>query len=231
MIAVTEHAETVRSAEQIAVDLNKAMQCSATEVRTYRCGILPASTCQRLMGKVIEPLVRAVLVVFGPLFVVGYLVGASHHTSMFDGLATILSMPGHIGDFAETEGWFHTILYSAIGLGLLGFGVYSASKVPLKLLLDILAKRVRMAEGRVTVREEDKKGSRDPVTYYHFDMKERSFVVTRKAFLAIDAGGFYRVYYLPRSGALVALEPGVLAREAQEKEQAVQSKAAAPEAI
>jgi hypothetical protein len=134
-----------------------------------------------------------------------------------------------VKNFAEEHGWFRTVLYGVGALGLLGLGAYYASRIPIDVFADILEKRVRMSEGRVMAREEEKlvRGKRDDITIYYFEMKERTFQVSRQTFLALDAGGLYRVYYLPRSMRLVAIEPRVLAKEAEDMEKKRVSSSAA----
>jgi hypothetical protein len=212
--------DQVRSAEQIAFDLAKALQFSIGDLSSYRKGIVPVGGCPTLLRKVVEPLVKSAAVTLLPLFLVAYYSSSSRHCSLSEGLLSVFGSIGHIQQLAETDGWFRTVLYVVSGLVLLGLGVYYATRIPLDLLGDILGKRVRMVEGRVSAREEETqvRGKRDEVIVYHFDMKDRTFDVPRPAFQALDSGGCYRVYYLPRSRALIAMEPSVLAKEAEEKE-------------
>ena len=215
-----EHFDTVRSAEQLGFDLAKAFHFSVTDLRSFRKGILPITSCQVLFQKVVRPLFTSAALTLVPLFGVAYLVSSSHHCSISDGLLIIFSSIRHIQELAENEGWFRTVLYFVLGLGLVGFGGYYATRIPMDLLGDILAKQVKCIDGRVTAREIEKTGrKRDELPDYFFEMKQCTFPVDRRAFVAIDSGGAYRVYYLPRSRTLVAIEPSVLAREAEEKEQ------------
>jgi hypothetical protein len=228
-----EHLETVRSAEQLGFDLAKALQFSVTDMRAFRKGILPATSCQVLFSRVLSPLLKSAALTLLPLFAVAFLISSSHHSSLSEGVLLFFSRIGHIQDLAETEGWFRTVLYFVVGLVLLGLGVRQALLFPLGLLGDILAKRVRNLDGRVKAREEEKDvgKKRDDVVNYYFEMKQTSFQVNRRAFLAIDSGGAYRVYYLPRSRTLVAIEPSVLAKEAEEKEQNLMARPIADGAI
>jgi hypothetical protein len=217
---VTDHHEHVRSAEQIASDLGKAMQFSMQDLHAARKGILPLSTFQPLLGTVLRPLARAAGFILIPWVTAAYFASSHNNCSIFQGLAIVFTNLGHIPDFAKDHGWFRTVLYIKALFLPTGYGFYCATKVPFDLVRDMLGKRVRSAEGRVTLREEDKKvpGKRDEVSFYYFHMKERTFHVSRKAFLAIDDGGSYRAYFLPRSHTLVAIEPSILAKEAEEKE-------------
>lgn len=212
--------DQVRSAEQIAFDLAKALQFSITDLPSYRKGIVPVVGCPTLLRKVVEPLLKSAAVTLLPLFSAAYYTSSSRHCSVSEGLLIVFGSIGHVQQVAETDGWFRTVLYFVAGLVLLGLGAYFATRIPLDLLADILGKRVKMIEGRVSAREEETHvpGKRDEVIVYHFDMKDRTFDVPRPAFQALDSGGSYRVYYLPRSRALVAMEPSVLAKEAEEKE-------------
>ena len=90
---------------------------------------------------------------------------------------------------ADSSGWFRTILYFVVGIGCVGSSFYYLTKVPLALFFDILAKQVRISEGRVNAREEEKAGKRDEVITYYFDMKDRRFEVPRPAF---NASGWRR---------------------------------------
>jgi hypothetical protein len=220
-IGEMEHLETVRSAEQLGFDLATALQFSIKDLRAFRKGILPAASGQVLFSKIAKPLLRSAALTLVPLFGVAFLISSSHHSSISDGLLMVFASVGHIKELADTEGWFRTVLYFLGGLTLLGLGAYQATRIPMDLAGDILVKRVRSLEGRVTSREEEinvgKK--RDDVVNYYFEMKHCKFEVSRRAYLAIDSGGAYRVYYLPRSRTLVAIEPSLLAKEAEEKEQ------------
>ncbi len=211
-----EHHQDVRSAEQLASDLARSLHSSASDLLLLRRGILPAASWNPLLGKVLQPLVKSAILTLAPLFLAAFLASSSHHCSLSDGLLLVVSQIRHVQDLAETEGWFRTVLYAATGLTLLAFGIYYATRIPLDLLADVLAKRIRSVEGRVTAREEERKirGKRDEVTYFLLEMKQGAFAVSRPTFLALDSGGLYRIYYLPRSRTVVGIEPASLAREA-----------------
>jgi len=225
-----DHHDNVRSAEQIAFDLAKAMQFSLADLHTARKGVLPLATFQPLLGTVLKPLVRASGFILIPWVLAAYFASSHNNCSIFQGLAIVFSNLAHLPDFAAEHGVLRTILYVKAIFLPTGYGIYCATKVPFDLVRDMLGKRVRSAEGRVTVREEDKKvpGKRDEVSFYYFHMKEKAFQVSRKAFLAIDNGGSYRAYFLPRSNTLVAIEPSILAREAEEKEMQSRAEHEAP---
>jgi hypothetical protein len=227
---VLEHHEYVRSAEEISLDLGKALQCSPSDLAAARQGILPISCFQPLLTKVLRPLGKSAALILAP-FIVAAFASSSH--SIVGGFNAVISTLGNLAGFAEDHGWFRTILYVKGILVSVGWGVYYATKIPMDLVADMLGKRVRMAEGRVTTREEEKKvrGKRDEVSFYYFHLKEKSFPVSRKAFTAIDDGGSYRIYYTPRSQTLVAIEPTVLAKEAEERELQSRAAQAAPDII
>ena len=150
-----DHSETVRSAEQLGFDLAKALQFSITDLRSFRKGILPATSCQVLFSKVVGPLLRSAALTLVPLFGVAFLISSSRHCSLSEGLLILFSIIGNIREFADNEGWFRTVLYFLAGLTMLGLGAHQATKIPLDLLADIIAKRVRSLDGRVTAREEE----------------------------------------------------------------------------
>lgn len=226
-----EDHETVRSAEQVAFDLGKALNFSISDMPLYRKGILPAACCQPLLHSAVQPLLKSAGFTLLPLFVAAMITSSSRHCSLSDGLLYIFSIVFQFKDFANENGWFKTGLYLAGALTLLGFGIYFATRIPLDMLADVVAKRVRMSEGRVTAREEEKITSRDDITLYYFEMKEHKFQVSRATFVALDSGGLYRVYYLPRSHRLAAIEPAVLAKEAEEKEKRLSAPSVAEPAI
>jgi len=209
------------------MDLAKAMQFSLGDISSVRKGILPIASFQPLMLKVIRPMIKAFAVILVPWLTAAYLLSPSHKIP--EGLGTIFSMFGNMPDFVEEHGLFRTIILIKSLLVSAGLSVFWFMKVPLDLVRDVLGKRVKWAEGRVTTREEDKKirGKRDEVSFYYFHLKEKQFQVSRKAYLAIDEGGSYRVYFLPRSQTLIAIEPAILAKEAEEKELHAQGQAAA----
>src|SRR5260370_818667 len=107
-----EYHETVRSAEQLGFDLARALQFSIADLRAFRKGILPAASFQVLFSKVVRPLLRSAAVTLVPLFAVAFLISSSRHCSLSEGLLILFSDIGHVKEFAETEGWFRTVLYS-----------------------------------------------------------------------------------------------------------------------
>jgi len=208
------------------MDLAKAMQFSLADINSVRKGILPVSSFQPLLAKVVRPVIKAIAVVLVPWLTAAYLLSPEHRIS--EGLGTIFGMFGNMPDFVEEHGLFRTIILIKSLVVSAGLSVFWFMKVPLDLVRDILGKRVKAAEGRVTTRDEEKKvrGKRDEVSFYYFHLREKQFQVSRKAYLAIDEGGSYRVYFLPRSQTLIAIEPAILAKEAEEKEIQAQAQAA-----
>lgn len=213
------------------MDLSKALQFSNGDLQSFRKGSLSAASCQVLLAKVIAPAAKAAAVTVVPLIALAFYVTNSNHASISDGLSILVSRVGNIKEFAENEGWFRTVLYGVGALALLGLGVYYTLKIPLGLLADIIAKQVLTLDGRVTGREEEKggKGKADEVVDYFFEMRQGKFPVNRRAFQTLDSGGSYRVYYLPRSKTLVAIEPSALAKEAEEKEARLKDRPPIPE--
>ncbi len=228
-----DHSDTVRSPEQLGFDLARALQFSVADLKTFRKGILPTSSCQVLLGKVIQPILKAAAFTLLPLFGAAYYLGMAHNGSIADGLTTLFSSVSHVKELAEEQGWFRTVLYFLAALGFLGVGVYYALRIPLDLLGDIIAKRVKVMDGRVKAREEEKNAGkkRDDVITYYFEMRQCTFEVGRLACRALDSGGAYRVYYLPRSRTLVAIEPSLLAKEAEEQELKRKEQSVAPGVI
>ena len=100
---------------------------------------------------------------------------------------------------------------SRLGTVLAGllFGLYLVSRFPFALYFDLLDGTVFTKEGRIVAREEQtlRANGRDPVEKYFLDMKADRFEVNLAAFRAVENGGMYLVYLLPRSQVLIALEP------------------------
>lgn len=212
-----DHLDRVRTPEELLNDLAKAFEFPPVAIRDYRRGRLPVAQVRPLLIQLVQPLWKSAAFTLVPLFGSAYIASASRHCSVAEGLLIVFGVFLHPRDFAELSGWFRTILYFAIALTLLGFGIVQALKIPTHLLFDVLGGSVQWVEGRVNSREEEKHlGERNEETFYYFEMKDRTFPVSRAAFKALDSGGCYKLYFLPRSRVLVAVEPSTLA--AAEKE-------------
>lgn len=214
-----DHIDWVRTPEELFADLAKAFQFSPKSIRDFREGRLPAGMAGPLLPRIIRPALKSAGCFLGPLFIAAFYTSMTRNTSFFDAIAVVAGSVLRPWEFAEDHGWFRTILCITAALASFGTGLYFASKVPISLITDIMASRVRVMEGRVNTREEERKvpGRRDEQSFYYFDMKTTTFEVSKEAFRAIDSGGSYKAYYLPASRILVALEPsGLEAREQQE---------------
>ncbi|HLJ51596.1 MAG TPA: hypothetical protein VKU01_36570 [Bryobacteraceae bacterium] len=207
-----DHIDWVRSPEELFSDLAKALEFRPSLIYQYRKGRLPMSQTRVLLKRILKPLAESAAFTLGPLFLAAYYTAMSSNISLSDGLLQVFGFFMRPWEYAEIHGWLRTVLGIKAALASLGAGVYYATKIPIDLAFDIMAGRVKCSEGRVTVREEEKRlpGRRDESPFYYFEMKERSFEVSREAFRAIDPGGSYRVYYGPRSQVLVAMEPSNL---------------------
>jgi len=213
----------VRSPEQVLRDLAGGLGFSVNCMAQFRKGRLPAMHVQPLMKKVLRPAMRCAALTIVPLLLLAYAVTASSQASVSEGLHVVYARIMNPKELAEAIGWFRVVLYFAGGLAMLILGIVQATKIPMDLLADVIAGRVAYVEGRITGREVDKNlGQRAEVTLYYFDMKDRTFEVSREAFRAIDSGGSYRAYFTPRGRMLVAVEPSVLAREAEQEQKATQ---------
>src|SRR5579884_1547868 len=225
--------ETAKSAEQLAFDLAKALQFTLPDLRAFRRGILPVASCQILLKTALQPIFKSVVISVGSSIALAYLTGSSQHSSLTQKYVDLFSHILNFQEFAQTQGWFIALICVVGGLASVGSSVYLLTRIKINLLADIVAKQVSSFDGRVTDREQETPGAtkRDALPDYYFETKMCSFLVNRRAFLAIDSGGLYRVYYLPRSQTLVAIEPALLAREADERERKLKETSAVPSTI
>ena len=118
------------------------------------------------------------------------------------------------------SGW---LLLAALGLlaaalvGVPGTGLLAGLLVALWAVIsgrrvlrrtqDVLGGTVRAAEGEVRSTKHTRQSGRTLFTDYSYSVAGQNFLVTAAAQRALLAGQRYRLYYLPRSRALVGIEP------------------------
>ncbi|MEO8025296.1 MAG: hypothetical protein ABI823_02425 [Bryobacteraceae bacterium] len=102
------------------------------------------------------------------------------------------------------------LVYSGAAVSLVLLVIGSIFAMPHKFIRDLLNGTVRMVLGRVILHsgEKLKRGQPDGrVRYYLRLPNDEVFEVSREGHDAIDEGGVYAVYYLPRSRVVVAVDP------------------------
>lgn len=100
--------------------------------------------------------------------------------------------------------------YSAVAISLILLVAFGIFLLPFRLIRDILEGAVCQNLGRIEIEEGEnlKRGQPDGKVRYYYRLRDLGkFEVSKAAYDAIDAGGIYAVYYVPRSRLIVAVEP------------------------
>jgi hypothetical protein len=195
--------------------LEKAFGTDEGILEDNRCGRLAAAQFTRLTNRLIEPMV-------------GTVVAALVFLTLWFGYSSIaLKIP-----FEEAAGELflrifqpHKVfsaelvdgirnsqgrVHSGAVIALYLLVVAALFRFPFRLLADMLGGRVYEFSGKISTFEEEgkRKGEPDGITHYYYRLPNDWVVEVRKAeYEALDPGGVYRLYYLPRSRAVVAVEP------------------------
>ena len=101
--------------------------------------------------------------------------------------------------------------------------IIALAKVTVKtigLIGDLLAGKIAMCEGRVYASQEESRGSpldavreqwtrvrRDRPKTYRYAIRDIALDVSYASFRALASGGYYQIYYTPRSKLLLSIEP------------------------
>ncbi len=102
------------------------------------------------------------------------------------------------------------LVYSGAAISAVMLFIAGICALPFRLLRDLYDGVVFMEYGRVETEqgENKKRGQPDGIVRYYYRLRDSNpFEVSRPAFDAIDSGGLYAVYYVPRSRIIVAVEP------------------------
>ena len=197
-----------RNHEQILVDLAKALGFSSSSLEANRTGKLSAEQWSSMFGRFLRTVIATAGWIIGPFGIWSVLIAYSRGVSLPSALQTILSLALHPKEMFE-DGWMKPAFCIVATLTCIVVGFWRASRISFGLYFDLMERAVVLKEGRVEGREEQifRAGGRDPIERYFFEMKDERFIVNLQAYRAIEQGAAYRVYVLPRSRALVAIEP------------------------
>jgi len=204
-----EPASMYRTQEQVLKDLGKALHFSAETLQVNRNGRLAAEQIQRLAIRCIRSAFLVSIFLFLPVFLWTAVTSAREQVSMFTAAPMVFNDLTHLSDSVEAHGKFGALFrLVSILVGLL-MGLFLLYRFPFGLYFDIIDGSVFKRDGRIVAREEQtlRSNGRDPLEKYYFDMKTDRFEINLAAYRAIENGGMYTVYLLPRSQVLVALEP------------------------
>ena len=210
-MAATAASEQWRSKQQILRDLAKAFRFSANSLEANRRGKLAPEQLRSTFLELVRPLVFGAGCVLAPLALWTVMVMMDRRTSPSESFSYVISCMISPANVFETLGYFKaTIAALATLAGLIG-GVWFFKRFSIGLYFDLLEHTVVIREGRVESSEHEvlRKSGKDPLEQYYFHHKNEKFPVSRQAFLAIDCGAAYYIYFLPRSRRLVAVEPKI----------------------
>jgi len=210
-VAATAASEQWRSKQQILRDLAKAFRFSAHSLEANRRGKLASEQVRTTFLELIRPLVFGVGCVLAPLSMWTIMVMLDRHSNPSESFAYVISCMSSPANLWETLGYFRTTVAGIATLGGVIGGFWFARRFSMALYFDLLEHTVVIREGRVESSEHEvlRKNGKDPLEEYYFHHKNEKFPVSRKAYLALDCGAAYYIYFLPRSRRLVAVEPKI----------------------
>jgi len=200
-----------RNRDQILFDLSKSMGFSPAALEANRAGKLTSEQFGQHIGRCLNPLVMALACAAGPLLFWSAMAGMHDHVSFAAGFNQLISHLMHVSDMLETQGKFSTLITVGTIVGGVAAGGFFFTRFSPGLYFDLLARQVITREARVIAREDQtmRPNGRDPIEKYYFDAKLDRYPVNLAAFRALESGGLYLLYVLPRSGVLVSIEPKV----------------------
>jgi hypothetical protein len=169
----------------------------------------------RLLDRVAPTVGATVLALF--IWLILWLIYASviRKLPVSDALSEVfirIVQPQLIWQAHEVYGQFNKapLVYSGAAVSAVLLAIAGICALPFRMLRDLYAGVVYMEYGRVETEQGEKKkrGQPDGIVRYYYRLRDSEpFEVTRQAFDAIDSGGLYAVYYVPRSRIIVAVEP------------------------
>lgn len=202
---------------KLARTLEHAFHFTPLALEANREGRLSPEQVAPLISRILEPLgATALSLVFWAAFWLIYVV-AILHRPLGEFQHEFLSRFIHPQTIMATQ-WANIaydrspLVYSGAVLSFLFLCLHGLTRISLKLVLDVIAGRVERVEGRVIKGEEERKtrgGDAGKMRYYYRTRDDEDFDVSRIAYLALDSGGAYSLFYLPRSHVLVAVEPNL----------------------
>lgn len=208
---MTQESTGYRTQEQILFDLAKAFGFSPEALEANREGKLSKDQHKRFIGRCARPATMALISALAPILFWTAITAGKAQVSFLDAVPIYLNSVVHVSQLVETQGkWGAFVTIGSTALFLI-LGAIMASRVSLPLYFDLLEKKVEVQEGRLISREDQtlRGNGRDPIEKYYFNFKTHSWEVNLASFRALETGSTYRMYLLPRSNLLVALEPKV----------------------
>ena len=196
--------------------LQRAFGFSETDLRLNRSGKLSGAQKIRLLDRLGPVIGAGILSVF--IWMVMWLIYASviRKLPVSDAVSevAIRVVQPQIMWSGKREVYGQTakapLVYSGAAVSLVMLVLGGIFTLPFRLIRDMLGGVVFVAYGRVETEqgENKKRGQPDGVVRYYFRLRdEEIFEVSPQAHDAIDSGGLYAVYYLPRSRVIVSIDP------------------------
>jgi len=215
---MTGPASSFRSKEQVLADLGKALYFSEDSLDRNREGRIAPEQIKRLALRCVKPALLSSIFIFLPLFMWISTYSARENVSFFAAAPLLFDDLAHMSQSIEAHGKIGAFFRMATILIGLGFGIFFGTRFPIAMYFDLIDGTLFVREGRIVAREEQtiRDNGRDPIEKYYFDLKGDRFQVNLAAFRAIENGGFYSLYVLPRSQVLVSLEPKTMELRAQD---------------
>ncbi len=213
-----ENVSSFRSKDQVLADLSKALYFSEDSLDRNRDGRVAPDQIKRLAIRCIKPALLSSVFLFLPLIMWISTTSAEKQVPFMAAAPVFFDDLTHFSQTVEEHGRFGAIFRIGTVTLSLAFGLFIASRFPFALYFDLLDGSITHREGRVIAREEQtiRPNGRDPIEKYFFDLKGERYQVNMAAFRAIENGGQYYLYLLPRSQVLVSLEPKTTELRAQD---------------
>src|SRR5882724_7314799 len=192
--------------------LQRALGFNIEDLSDNRDGKLAPLQKVRLMERLGPPIGATVLAVF--IWLILWLIYASVIRKLPVGdalyeVAIRIVQPSVIWNGHEVYGQFSKapMVYSGAAISVVLLMLGGICALPWRLIRDLFEGKVYMIYGRVEIEQSEntKRGQPDGIVRYYYRLRDdEKFEVSRQAHDAIDSGGLYAVYYLPRSRVVVA---------------------------
>lgn len=198
-----------RNKEQVLSDLAKAFPFTPESLEANRKGQLSDRQVKELSAAVSRPAIMAFACFLAPILFWTGMTGVREGVSFLAALPMFFSQLFHLGQLIEAHGKMTAFAEAGTTAGALLLALFVASRTSSTLYADLLARKVVTKEGRVVAREEQimRENGRDPIERYYLSLRTQQYPVNLATYRAMESGGVYLLYVLPRSEHLVALEP------------------------
>jgi hypothetical protein len=197
-----EYVSSESDAENLLPDLAKANRFSMEELVQNRAGKIADAQMFKLAAKAIHPIRTSASVL------IGWLIFLFVIRTFVPGLA--LRLAGMW--LGKSLGLLFLVITLGCVVSVLA-GLWKSGRMTVGLMSDLSKGAAAVMEGRVAVSRDQADvqgmsrlyGEKDEV--YHYVINNQYFVVDQLAFETLASRQNYRLYYAPRSGLLLSIEP------------------------